>query len=290
MSTYAISDVHGCFEQLQALLDKVSPTEEDQVYLLGDMLDRGPQSAEALVWATTEAPENFHFLLGNHEDMAGCVICRNPVDIKLSSGWDNEDPWAYNGGWETADQLMNRTDPDWRRDVLEPWLRELSPFTVVTVGERELMLVHAGFDPSEWDDKARFWCDQMTDELAHRQQVDVGHGFGKQLEQDMIWAREGWYDYTGDIPMVTIFGHTPTVYLTRQMEMERRWYSSPREADAALDGTWLSTVPAESGRIWRNESYGNARIDIDCGCAYGGRLAALRLDDMEEFYVDGLTD
>lgn len=290
MSTYAISDVHGCFAQLQDLLDKVSPTEEDQVYLLGDLLDRGPQSVEALLWATTEAPTNFHFLLGNHEDMAGCVIGRDPVDIQLRDGWGRQDPWEYNGGWQTADELMELTDPDWRRDVLDPWLRGLSPFAAITVNELDIMLVHAGFDPTQWDADAPFWCDHLNDPFAHTQRTDVGHGFGTQLEQDMIWAREGWYDYESDVPMTTVFGHTPTLYLVRQAEQERLWIRHIEGEDASADGRWWSSIPTERGYIWRNDAFGNARIDIDCGCAYGGRLAALRLDDMEEFYVDGLAD
>ena len=286
MSTYAISDVHGCFDQLRQLLDVVSPTSDDEVWMLGDLLDRGPQSAEALVWATTEAPGNFHFLLGNHEDMAGCVISRDPVDVELHGGWglEPEDVWSYNGGWETADQLCERTDADWRVSVLEPWMRGLVPFAPVTVGDKDLMLVHAGFDPRQWDERARFVSEGLDDPRAHRERLEVGCGFGAQWEQDMVWARQGWYDYEGDLPRLTIFGHTPTTYLARFVEQERSWLRHTGEAEDV--DAWWHGIPSEPGRIW----HGSQRIDIDCGCAYGGRLAALRLDDMEEFYVDGLEE
>jgi serine/threonine protein phosphatase 1 len=40
---YAISDVHGCFDEFRRLLDLVSPTSDDIVYVMGDMIDRGPK-------------------------------------------------------------------------------------------------------------------------------------------------------------------------------------------------------------------------------------------------------
>jgi hypothetical protein len=50
-----------------------------------------------------------------------------------------------------------------------------------------------------------------------------------------------------------------------------------------LASAWFQTVDDNLGTCWH---YLN-RHDIDCGCAYGGRLCCLRLDDFEEFYVDG---
>ena len=268
MSTYAISDVHGCRTQLSHLLDKISPAAEDEVWFLGDLIDRGPRSAELLVWATTEAPQNFHFLLGNHEDMAGCVVRRDPEGLRPRI----DDPWTYgaNDGERTRRALLRRTDADWRRDVLAPWLASLEPFAPVTVGDRDVLLVHAGFDPGAWDAGARFWCDGLRDDYAHCRSFDVGMGFGLQSEQDMVWARMGWLDYEGPCPREVVFGHTPTLVLEGLLG-----HVGP--AVRAASGA------ARPGRIW----HCLGRHDIDCGCFAGGRLAALRLDDMAEFYVAG---
>ena len=46
MRTIIIGDIHGCNKELCALLDKVHPEKEDQVILLGDLFDRGPESWE----------------------------------------------------------------------------------------------------------------------------------------------------------------------------------------------------------------------------------------------------
>lgn len=282
---YALSDVHGCFDEFQRMLDLVSPTSDDTFYVMGDVIDRGPKSAEMLVWCVEEAPENFHFLLGNHEDMAGCVIGRNPGRFVLSGEW-GLDPWCYNGGLETSKELLRLTDGVWRRELLLPWLNALSPYTVATVNDRPIMLVHAGFNPDGWDEeRGRYFCDYNDDALSHQAVVDVGHGFGLQNEQHMIWARSGWYDTEEPSPLETIFGHTPKTYLVRAAYNERLYYEAypDRYPGTDLANAWFQTVGDDIGSCWH---YLN-RHDIDCGCAYGGRLCCVRLEDFEEFYVDG---
>ena len=48
MAIYAVSDIHGCYTQFQHLLDKISLTDSDELYILGDVIDRGPKSPEVL--------------------------------------------------------------------------------------------------------------------------------------------------------------------------------------------------------------------------------------------------
>lgn len=48
MSTYCISDIHGCFNEFQDMLKLINFQKEDELYILGDIIDRGPQSAEML--------------------------------------------------------------------------------------------------------------------------------------------------------------------------------------------------------------------------------------------------
>ncbi|MEL6721291.1 MAG: metallophosphoesterase, partial [Bacteroidota bacterium] len=44
MAKYAISDIHGCSKSFQALLEKINFSPKDELYLLGDYIDRGPDS------------------------------------------------------------------------------------------------------------------------------------------------------------------------------------------------------------------------------------------------------
>jgi serine/threonine protein phosphatase 1 len=65
MQTLVIGDIHGCFTELQALLDKSGLTEGDQIISLGDCVDRGPKTPEVL-WFFRDGP-NTRLLMGNHE-------------------------------------------------------------------------------------------------------------------------------------------------------------------------------------------------------------------------------
>ena len=46
--TYVMSDLHGQYEKYRKLLDKIAFSDGDELYILGDVVDRGPQSAELL--------------------------------------------------------------------------------------------------------------------------------------------------------------------------------------------------------------------------------------------------
>ena len=71
MSIWAISDIHGCYRTFEALLQKIGLRKEDELYLLGDYIDRGPGSKEVLDLILKLKKEDFnvHCLLGNHEIM-----------------------------------------------------------------------------------------------------------------------------------------------------------------------------------------------------------------------------
>lgn len=91
---FVVGDIHGCFDQLRQALDGVafSPT-GDRLFSVGDLIDRGPQSAEALEWL---ARPWFHACIGNHEDMA----LQSQDDPSLLADWV-----LLNGGewWMTTD-------------------------------------------------------------------------------------------------------------------------------------------------------------------------------------------
>lgn len=67
MSTWAVGDIQGCFEPLQRLLDEIDyRAERDRLILLGDLVNRGPQSLEVLRWVRAQGPALVS-LLGNHD-------------------------------------------------------------------------------------------------------------------------------------------------------------------------------------------------------------------------------
>ena len=48
MKTFVIGDIHGCFAELQDLLDKAGIAEGDHIIALGDIVDRGPDTPQVL--------------------------------------------------------------------------------------------------------------------------------------------------------------------------------------------------------------------------------------------------
>jgi bis(5'-nucleosyl)-tetraphosphatase (symmetrical) len=66
MSTYVIGDVHGCFNQLINLLDKIDyDSQKDKIILTGDLVNRGPESLAVLNYCM--ADKNITSVLGNHD-------------------------------------------------------------------------------------------------------------------------------------------------------------------------------------------------------------------------------
>lgn len=68
---FAISDIHGCLKTFEALLDHIALSTSDELYLLGDYIDRGPDSKGVidLIWKLEREGYSVHCLRGNHEEM-----------------------------------------------------------------------------------------------------------------------------------------------------------------------------------------------------------------------------
>lgn len=65
---YAMSDIHGQFEQFRNLMEQIRFQKEDTLYILGDVVDRGPEPMKILKYMMTHS--NIIPIIGNHEVMA----------------------------------------------------------------------------------------------------------------------------------------------------------------------------------------------------------------------------
>jgi len=95
---YAISDIHGCYKTLNALLfDKLRITKDDEIFFVGDYIDRGPRSKEVLDLLMDLKIEdyNVHFVRGNHEQMM-IDSMKSLSDMEL---------WILNGCNETLNSF-----------------------------------------------------------------------------------------------------------------------------------------------------------------------------------------
>ncbi len=126
-----IGDVHGYYEGVITLLEAIAPSAEDQVYFLGDLIDRGPQSCQVVELVKENS---YHCLLGNHEQML-LNIFTNP---KVSPSAVNA--WLYSGGQATVASYPQASIAE---EHLE-WFQSLP--TYLDLGD--VWLVHAGVNPS----------------------------------------------------------------------------------------------------------------------------------------------
>ncbi|ADU67956.1 bis(5'-nucleosyl)-tetraphosphatase (symmetrical) ApaH [Pantoea sp. At-9b] len=128
MSTYLIGDVHGCYDELRALLAQVNfDPQQDVLWLTGDLVARGPGSLDVLRYVKSLG-ECVRLVLGNHDLHLLAVfagISRNKPKDRLTPLLEAPD----------ADELIN-------------WLRR-QPLLQVDE-EKKLVMAHAGITP-QWD-------------------------------------------------------------------------------------------------------------------------------------------
>ena len=67
LSTYIMSDIHGCYDAFLSMLSAVRFSGSDMLIAAGDYIDRGKQSYEMLQWIA-QCPPNVRLLRGNHEE------------------------------------------------------------------------------------------------------------------------------------------------------------------------------------------------------------------------------
>ncbi len=125
-----IGDVHGHYDSLMSLLEAIAPGSDDQIYFLGDLIDRGPQSAQVVKFIIEN---NYQCLLGNHEQMLLDVL-GNGKDAPM----DKFQAWIYSGGYATITSYENNIPQehiDWMKTL--PYYLDLG----------DIWLVHAGVHP-----------------------------------------------------------------------------------------------------------------------------------------------
>jgi serine/threonine protein phosphatase 1 len=124
-----IGDVHGHYDALIALLDAIAPNSDDQVYFLGDLIDRGPKSADVVDFVIRN---QYQCLRGNHEEMLLDVVGSGQVSIEFYQGW------LYSGGHATVTSYDSKIP----QDHID-WIKTLPLY--LDLGD--IWLVHAGVCP-----------------------------------------------------------------------------------------------------------------------------------------------
>ena len=146
--TYVMSDLHGHYEKYRKMLEKIAFSDDDELYILGDAVDRGPQSAELLLDMSMRP--NVYPILGNHDMMASVLLKKLCSQIEDDTCAALEETnilrmlaaWQLDGGQATIDSFRKLTPDD--REAPIDYLEEFVPYEFLKVNSRRFLLVHGG--------------------------------------------------------------------------------------------------------------------------------------------------
>lgn len=227
---YVISDIHGCKKEYLQLLNKIQFSDQDHLYILGDILDRGFDPIGVLQDAMKR--KNVTFILGNHEYLFWYFI--KTLGFELSNFQSEEEKldfrlWIKDGGLPTLDGFIDL--PATMKKQIFEFISNTKAYEVLENEGKKYILVHAGI--TEFKEEKSLDQYQCLDFVS-----------------DRINYRKRYYE---DKNTFIISGHTPTPFLRTDRKPE----------------------------VFRQ----NGHIAIDCGCVYGGKLAAYCIETGDAVYV-----
>ena len=146
---YVMADIHGHFDKYKKMLEKIQFSDDDTLYVLGDILDRGPDGLKILQDMMLRV--NVIPVLGNHEYMASnCLgwlmreITEESIDNIDANRFRGITEWMSVGGDKTIKEFRKLSIED-REDILD-YLIEFGLYEVVHASGETFVLVHAGLD------------------------------------------------------------------------------------------------------------------------------------------------
>lgn len=186
---YAIGDVHGCLDQLNRVLEAIdqdvgSYQGKSQLVLLGDLVDRGPQSAEVIerILGGGLPTDTSAVIMGNHEQaMLECY----------QGGVATYGSWLQFGGVQTLESYGLS-----RQEIFAP------SFDLAAGMRRSIPPMHMQFLAS-FEDYVR-----VGDYLFVHAGIRPGVPLEKQSARDLRWIRREFLDDTGEHGFMVVHGHS----------------------------------------------------------------------------------
>jgi bis(5'-nucleosyl)-tetraphosphatase (symmetrical) len=260
MALYLIGDLQGCDEPLQRLLSTVdfSPS-RDTLFVLGDLVNRGPASAAVL-----------RRLMG-YGDAARCLLGNHDLHL-LAAAYGARKPHKD----DTLGEVLQAPD----RNALLHWLRHQRLAMLEQFGNQQYLMVHAGVLPA--------WTAIKTIALAHEVESALqSAGVADFLAHMYGNVPSAWSETLAgpDRLRVIVNALTRMRFCTPQGEMEFKATGGADMAPAGympwfdVPGRCTSDVCVAFGH-WSTLGW-LARSDVlalDSGCVWGGCLSALRIE------------
>ncbi|HYM33987.1 MAG TPA: symmetrical bis(5'-nucleosyl)-tetraphosphatase [Steroidobacteraceae bacterium] len=264
MSTYAIGDVQGCYAELSELLAliKFNPS-RDQLWFVGDLVNRGPQSLEVLRYVRSLGPAAIT-VLGNHDLHLLAVAFGGQDRLRAD---------------DTLDAILNARD----RDELLDWLRHQPLLHHDT--RIDYTMIHAGLPP-QWDLRAAQDCGHEVEAALrndHAVKELFAHMYGNKPNR---WSDS--LDGTDRLRfIVNCFTRMRVCDADGRLDLKFKgklknipegffpWFRAPKRRSEKLRilcGHWSALDYYD----------GDGILALDTGCVWGGRLCAVRLDNNAE--------
>lgn len=255
MAIYAIGDIQGCYHAFQALLTRIQFNPKlDQLWLVGDLINRGAGSLEVLRWCYAHQ-DSLKVVLGNH-DLHALVVAYGFVN-------------AHKG--DTLDDLLVASD----KKILLNWLRHQR----LMVQQDNSLMVHAGLLPQWTAEQAMAYAAEVEAALQGDNYLEfLLHMYGNQPNR--------WSDDLAGLDRLRLITNAMTRLriCTEQGEMEfafkgelqdipagfMPWFDVPTRATKTSEvifGHWSAL-----GLQHRNNVY-----SLDTGCLWGGQLTAMNI-------------
>lgn len=260
MALYLIGDVQGCDAALQRLLDTLdfSPS-RDTLYLLGDLVNRGPDSAAVL-----------RRLMG-YGDATRCLLGNHDLNL-LAVAHGARKPHRK----DTLGCVLDAPD----RHAMLHWLCHQKMAMLLQRGDKPLLLVHAGVLPP--------WTAEQTMSLAQEVEAVLQSGHAAQFYQSMYGnAPNRWNDALEGMERLRVLVNALTRlrFCTADGEME---FETKEGAGGAPEGymPWFDVPGRETSGIsvafghWSTLGWIDRTdvLSLDTGCVWGGCLSALQFN------------
>ena len=257
MATWAIGDIHGCFDSLKRLWRRMRfDWDNDSLWLVGDLVNRGPKSLQVLRWARRRSlrlGDRMAVVLGNH-DLHLLALDRG---INQPTGND------------TLQAVLAASD----RKRLLRWLRNQS----FLHRQGGYVLVHAGFLP-HWSLKK-----------AVKRARELEAVLGTKKEKKLLAKAVDPAALSKSMRRLRETSHTLTLLRSCTPQGEPCSFSGPPERAPKGCQPWYRLwEPAERGVTvvcghWAAQGLKlrAGMIALDSGCVWGGALTAIRLEDLK---------
>lgn len=263
VATYAIGDIQGCFDALTHLLERVKFNKaQDRLWLVGDLVNRGPQSLETLRYVR-DLGDRAVVVLGNHDLHL----------VMQSEGY---------GRMNKEDTIQPVLDaPD--RDELIAWLRGCP----LVHRENGHVMVHAGLLPAWTAAQAEALSEEVRNALLAPDYKDFLANMWGSLPTAWSDALQGW-----DRLRVIVNAMTRMRFCHADGTMDFRSKGPPENAGEGCM-PWFQVPGRKSAdhvAVCGHWSALGLRLEhnllaLDSGCLWGGALTAVRLEDREVFQL-----